>query len=278
MKLTILGSGTCASGIPGVPNRYPPAFLLEWGGVQPSHMLFECSEGMRFRLESAGYPYEYIAHIAVSHAHPDHYALPQFLQSVLGRFLYVGEDAHRRRIRGYCPPQIANEFWLVWRHYTPEWQAGDEAIWPRIEFAPLVEAGQSGDFWVLDHARLLAYRVYHGFGRMEAFAFRLETDEHESFVYSGDTGDCAAIRSATRDADLLLIECSARIGNNKTPYEYGHLNPYLVGEIAKNAGVKCVVLFHYTGLDPDEALVAEVRRADYEGELIVGRDGQVIEF
>jgi ribonuclease BN (tRNA processing enzyme) len=69
MKLTILGSGTDASQLPGIPNRFPPGFLVEWDNEK---ILFECSEGIRFRLEQIGIDYASIRHLAISHSHPDH--------------------------------------------------------------------------------------------------------------------------------------------------------------------------------------------------------------
>ncbi|MFY9457381.1 MAG: MBL fold metallo-hydrolase [Candidatus Spechtbacterales bacterium] len=101
MEVTVLGSGVCASQLPGVPNRYPPGFLVEWG--KDSKVLFECSEGIRFRLEQAGYDYCDIHHIVISHAHPDHFALPHYLQSVFVRGLYLGEKYQNPELHVYCP-------------------------------------------------------------------------------------------------------------------------------------------------------------------------------
>ena len=80
MRLTILGSGTCVSQINGIRNRFPPAFLIE--DKNNEKILFECSEGIRFRIEKAGYNYSDIEHIAISHSHPDHFALVHYLQSL----------------------------------------------------------------------------------------------------------------------------------------------------------------------------------------------------
>ena len=31
MKVIVLGSGVCASNLPGIESRYPPGFLVTWG-------------------------------------------------------------------------------------------------------------------------------------------------------------------------------------------------------------------------------------------------------
>ncbi len=60
MKLTILGAGVGASGLAGAA-QYPPGFLLEWDDASAQDgkqkILFDCSEGVGFRLAQAGYEY-----------------------------------------------------------------------------------------------------------------------------------------------------------------------------------------------------------------------------
>jgi hypothetical protein len=48
MKLIALGTGVCASNLPDIVNREPPGFLVRVG---VENILFDCSEGIRFRLE-----------------------------------------------------------------------------------------------------------------------------------------------------------------------------------------------------------------------------------
>lgn len=278
MKLTILGSGTCASQLAGIPNRYPPAFIVEW---ERERMLFDCSEGVRFRLEQAGYDYAAIRHIAISHSHPDHYALTHYVQSVFCKGLWGGKDpkskddeqSRQDTLFIYCPPTIADEFQTLWNIYIPD--SKDRYFpWPTLVFCPMAANETS---YRVGQGVLTARKVHHGHGRVDARAYRLETPEG-TFVYSGDTGECPGIREIAAGADCFVVECSARIGDEETPIGYGHLNPRLVGDIAKEARVKRVVIFHYTGLDGDEAMAEEVRRAGYTGEFIVGKDFQAIKF
>lgn len=269
MKVTILGSGTCASQLPEIPNRFPPAFLVEWADQK---VLFDCSEGVRFRLEQAGYDYASIQHIAISHPHPDHNALVHFIQSSFCKGIWEGERPRAdRELHVYCPDQLAADFPSLWKIYIPE-----QGYFASLK--PILHPMSSREnVHAIGQGRLSAFSVYHGFGRVDAVAFRLETPEG-AFAYSGDTGDCPGVRSAAGGADIFVCECSARIGNVKSTKEYGHLTPYAAGQIAQEARVKKLVFFHYTGRDSDEAIVKDCQQSGFVGEIIVGKDFQVLEI
>src|SRR3989344_2865428 len=100
MKLTILGSGTDASELPGIKDRYPPGYLVEFGKEK---ILFECSEDIRFRLEKIKVDYTSLKHLAISHSHPDHYELPEFVQSVWNNLLWSGRSKKVHNLTIYCP-------------------------------------------------------------------------------------------------------------------------------------------------------------------------------
>jgi ribonuclease BN (tRNA processing enzyme) len=113
---------------------------------------------------------------------------------------------------------------------------------------------------------------------MDAVAFRLELPGNKVIVYSGDTGECEGIREISQNADIFICEASAKIGDNVSPVKVGHLNPFLVGDIAKSSNVKKVIIFHYTGLDSDEAIIAECQRAGFGGEIVIAKDFQIFKF
>ena len=267
MKLTILGSGTDASQIPGIPNRYPPGFLVEW---DQEKVLFDCSEGVRFRLEKVGVDYASIRHLAISHSHPDHYALPQFLQSVWNKGLWGGKHFTDHDLHIYGPKELVADYKKLWHMYHPDF---DNVLpLPRLKFH---EMSDSESFEV-SGAKLTAEKVHHGFGKLDAVGFRLEHGG-SVFAYSGDTGECEGVGKIAQDADVFVCEASSKIGEDNSR-EYGHLNPFQVGNIAKQARVKKLVLFHYSGLDPDDKIIAECRRSGYKGEIVIGKDFEEFEF
>lgn len=270
MKLTVLGSGTCGSQLPNIPNRQPPAFVLE---TSSQIIMFECSEGVKYRLEAAGYKYYDIDHIAISHVHPDHYALVHYLQSVGCFNSWVGSA--NKRIDIYAPRQITASFETLWTTYVPDDPERKNRIWPKLKFHTVTNPDKVVQI-IGDH-RLTAHAVYHGHGKVDACAFRLEA-EGKIFVYSGDTGECEGIRQAAQDADFFLCEASARIADTDSPTKYGHLTPRKAGEIARDANVKHMVFFHYTGFNSDQEMVEDCKKSGYQGILSISKDMQVYEF
>ena len=268
MKITVLGSGTCASQLPVIPNRYPPAFLVEWAGTR---MLFDCSEGVRFRLERAGVDYASIAHVAISHPHPDHYALVPYIQSVACKGIWGG-GIRRDRIDIYGPHTLIDEFPGLWKMFVPDDPEWLSSIWPELAFHKMSNADSVVH---VEDATLSAVRVHHAFGKCDAVAYRLVTPEGV-FVYSGDTGICDDLVMLAHNADVFVCEASARIGDIVAPREYGHLTPYDAGVIAHKGGVKHLTLFHYTGLDTDDAMLEDVRRSGYRGSATIAKDFDVI--
>src|SRR5690348_640384 len=100
MKITALGTGTCAYTIPrdkSTLRRKPPAFLVQWGDEQ---LLFDCSAQVNERLSMVGVDYATISRIAISHTHPDHCALVHFLQSVFCEGIWGGPKNNRIEVFG----------------------------------------------------------------------------------------------------------------------------------------------------------------------------------
>lgn len=276
MKITILGSGTPASQLTGIVNRYPPGFLVSAGG---ENILFECTEGIRFRLEQAGYDYADLKHLAISHAHADHSgALWPTVLAIYCKDIWdevrVRTSRKNNQIEVYCPPQIAKDFENYRNFHLPGRRERDIPF-PKLNFHAMNKPGEAEI--AIGQARLSAFPAYHSFGEIEALAFRLE-HEGKVFAYSGDTGVCDGLKKAAFSADLFICECSAGVGHPEAAFDYGHLTPRQAGEIALEAGVKKLVFFHYTGLDPDEAILADCRASGFEGEIAVGKDFQVFEI
>ena len=74
------------------------------------------------------------------------------------------------------------------------------------------------------------------------FGFRVSL-EGKTIVYCTDTGICDNSLALSVDADLLIHECSTKLGQN---YEkWPHTNPQEAAELALRAKVKQLVLFHF---------------------------------
>jgi len=269
LKITALGTGVCVNGVEYCRRRQPPGYLIEVDGL---YVLFDCSEGVRFRLQAAGVDYGLVTHVAVTHAHPDHAALPQFIQAKLCRHLWGKHDPRTSQLKIYLPRILARDFPQVWNWHQPE---NDGGYWQ--EFAPEIVGMEDGFSRELaSEVVLKAYSVYHAYGKHPAMGFRLETP-YGVVAYTGDAGVCEGVRVLAQSADLLIADCQVRVGQEYTG-GYGHMGPRQCGDVALKTGIKRLWLTHYPELDEPEVMLSEVRAAGYFGEARLAQDGDRLEL
>lgn len=269
MKIIVLGAGVTTSHY--LPeqnfNLWPPAFFVTWDNEA---LLLDCSQAVQQRLEHMGIDHSKIHHIAITHPHPDHCAPIHFLQSTYVKGLY-GEQFKNKHLTFYGPDYLIDNFQTLWNIHLPE-RINQYFDWPKLSLMAMSKGDKS---ITIGSGVLTAKKVYHGWGRCDAVAYRLETPR-ASIAYSGDTGDCDGVRQIAKNADLFICECSGRVGDSLSKSEYGHLDPYTIGDIAAQATVKKLVLSHYTGLDSNEAVINEIQRAGYRGEITFAKDFSTI--
>jgi len=111
----------------------------------------------------------------------------------------------------------------------------------------------------------------------------------KTIVVSGDTAKSDAILDAARGADILVHEVISAEGlKTRAPewqaYHHAyHTTTTELAEIAREAKPKLLVLYHqlYQGghkaTDGDVALIAEIRAAGFEGEIVSAKDLDVFE-
>ena len=88
---------------------------------------------------------------------------------------------------------------------------------------------------------------------------------NKSIVYSGDTEYCNEIIEISKNADLLILECSF-------PYNTDdHLDPSLCGKVATKANAKKLVLTHFYP-ECDKADVKKQCSKEFDGEIVVAKD------
>ena len=265
LKIIALGTGVCANCVPG-PRRYPPGFLVDYNG---NLLLLDAGEGVRFHIEDAGYDYGLIQHLAITHTHPDHAALPQFLQSKLCRRLWCKPVEGMDKLTIYMHELAVEGFKQVWAWHHPE---GDEVY--RDQFTWKLEGMRGG--WekeIFPGLKLKAFGVYHGFGQHPALGFRVETKE-ATIVYTGDTGITESLFDNVNGADLLIADADVRIGQEYTA-GYGHMGPEQCGQLAYRAQAKELWLTHYVGFDENLAMESHVRNSGFSGTIKIATDGLV---
>ena len=267
LRVLALGTGVCSDTPHTKKARQPPGFLISIN--EELHLLFDCSEGIRFRCVASGVLPSAITHVFITHSHPDHVALPQFIQSKFCYFLFDNQhhDPRATELNVYMPQLLARDFPQVWNWHQPE---NDGGYWN--EFEPKIIGMKDGyTVQIAEGVRLHAVNLYHGYGRHPAMGFRLETPDG-ILAYTGDCGVCDGVNVIAKDADLLIADCSTRVGQEYTG-GYGHMGPKQCGDFALKNNVKELWLTHYFDLDAPEAMLGEVRAAGFFGKSIVATDG-----
>lgn len=248
MELIILGSGT---GVPSV-RRASPAYLLRLPG---RCLLLDCGPGALRQLAAAGVTIDRLDYILLSHLHPDHTVdLPAYLFALK----YAG-----------LPPR-ATPCRLVGRTGLAEFIRRLRAAWGRwIEPEPgqveVVEAEPGGV--QLPSGEPFSLHCAEPEHTPQSLAWRIEAGGC-GLVYSGDTGYSERLVALARSADLFLCECSFP----EAQAAPGHSTPRLAGRMAREAGVRRLVLTH---LYPpaDEADVAAEAAAEFAADIVVAEDG-----
>ena len=90
---------------------------------------------------------------------------------------------------------------------------------------------------------------------------------NKSIVYSGDTNYSIEIIKISKNADLLILECSHPDGMKAK----GHLTPSLCGKIAAKAKAKKLVLTHFYP-EADKVDVRKQCRRTFSGNIVLAKD------
>jgi ribonuclease BN (tRNA processing enzyme) len=192
--------------------------------------------------------------IFFTHFHPDHTV--DVVPLLFG--INYGAEGKRSRSLHVTGPEPFGHFWGSVMDVWGEWMAGD---YPTLVSELSHECPSPLD---LSGCRLSWAPAEH---RPESIAYRLDADSG-AFVYTGDTEYSESVVELARGAHTLLIECSFP-DNAPVP---GHLTPSGVAQVAREAGVRRVVLTHLYPAVDDDLVASEVGRG-YDGEVVVAEDG-----
>jgi ribonuclease Z len=117
---------------------------------------------------------------------------------------------------------------------------------------------------------------------MESYGYRFDTPDR-SIVISGDTNPTEATIDACRGCDILIHEVhtsawlaarpeagGAPPGTFRRFSEKFHTTTEQLGELARRAKPRLLILYHYNSLSPEE-LQSDMMR-HYAGQFVIGRD------
>ncbi len=220
MKLTILGSGTFMPQI----KRHASGYLLEIGKEK---LNFDFGRGTLDNLLKAKINIEEINTIFLSHLHADHFGeLPSLLAYVLDR-----PDAKKypdTKIYGPKGTKKAIAHLIKANCLSKKKYLNKLKIFELFDKKIVKEKK-----W-----KLTAYKVIHEKG-VNALAYRVESGK-KTLCYSGDSSYCSELKNACSKVDLAILEATAPESWNLK----SHMSGIASGKIAKEAGVKELVLTH----------------------------------
>lgn len=247
MKLTILGSGTAAP----LLERNCAGYLVEAGNQK---LLFDSGAGTIRRLLEIKANLFDIGHIFYTHLHNDHI-------NDLGAIIWSSNYGGKRKkpLNLYGPKGFKKYFGILL----------DKLLKPtKLNFKINLKELKNSELGI-SPIMIKTFPIRHS-STTKSVAYRIR-HKGKLLAYLGDTGYNAQAINAAKDADFLMVECSA-------PKEVeGHLTPVLAGKIAAKANVKNLILTHFY----PEVLKTNIRKAcsrEFGGRIILARDRMKIKI
>ena len=273
LRVIFLGTG----GSLPTRNRNPSAIMVNRKGEL---LLFDCGEGTQQQMMRARTGMMSLSSIFVSHFHADHFlGIPGLIQtmSFIGRkepLLIYGPEGTREFTELF---KAFGFFNFKYEIYGIQLKPGDiverkdyviralktEHSIPSLGYA-LIENPRPGRF---NREKAVELGIPPGplFAELQK-GKSLEIDGKfvkpedvmgslrpgRTVVYSGDTRPCESILEASRDADLLIHDCSFSDEMTDWAEESGHSTAGEVAALAKEARVRRLVLTHISSRYTDD--------------------------
>jgi ribonuclease BN (tRNA processing enzyme) len=238
MNVTVLG---CWGGFPKA-DEASSGYLIEQDGF---HLLVDCGSAVLSKLQNHLKPADLDA-IILSHYHADHVADIGVLQHALLIDSFTGKTRETPL--------------LIYGHNEAD---GFEALTYKnitkgiaYDSNTVMQAGPfSISFCKTDHPA-------------PCYAIRI-TDGSDIVVYTADTAFKKELTAFAKNADVLLAESNLYKGMDGS--SAGHMTAEQAGIMAREAGVKTLVLTHLPHFGELEQLVQEAS-AEFEGTILLAKE------
>jgi ribonuclease BN (tRNA processing enzyme) len=245
MEITIIGSGTCVPSL----RRSSPCILVDAGSIK---ILLDSGPGSLRQMLRAGITINDIDLIIYSHFHVDHTA---DMAPFIFASMYAPESFRTRDLTILGPVGLKEFYrcltlaygkWIIPEHYNIDWiEVGKDTMEFTSSVVKTIPTQHSGN----------------------SLATRIESSIGHAVVYSGDSEYCTNLVEISRNADLLILECSFP---EDMPCA-GHLTPSLAGRIARESQCKKLLLTHFYPPCDSSDLLAPLRKK-YPGEVLLAED------
>jgi ribonuclease BN (tRNA processing enzyme) len=251
MKLTILGSGTV------VPDgdRNSAGYIVDAPGVR---LMMDCGAGAVHALARYDTGWEAMTHLFISHFHVDHAGE---LASLFFAFKY-GMRKERSEPLTIIGPKGTDRVMEGLKMAF-----GENLFEPKFPVSlRMVSPGERVQ--LANECSLCVAKTPH---TEESLAVRVES-RGRAICYTGDTDASNELPIFFSRADLLVSECSFRERREGVP----HVSIKDVATMAREAGVARLAVTHFY-FEVNESELRKEIEAIYSGEVIIGRDGMMIE-
>ncbi|MET7619056.1 ribonuclease Z [Streptomyces sp. NPDC005408] len=287
-ELVVLGT---ASQVP-TRHRNHNGYLLRWDG---EGILFDPGEGTQRQMLRAGVAAHDINRICVTHFHGDH---SLGLAGVIQR---INLDRVPHEVSAHYP-KSGQRFFDRLRYATAYRETVELVQAPVAADGVLAENGaytlearklshpvESYGYRITepDGRRMLPEKLAaHGIkgpdvGRLQregevngvTLAEVSEVRRGQRFAFVMDTRLCDGVHALADGCDMLVIESTFLDEDEQLATDHGHLTAGQAARVARDAGVRHLVLTHFSQRyhDPDE-FERQARAAGFEGELTIAKD------
>ena len=285
--------GTGGGPIPHATRAQPANLLM----IDHQGILIDVGDGATSQLGRVGVPVEDVKALFISHLHFDHTAgllgflSRRFQMAVPGEVTIYGPPGTRAMVDGVFAtmrPALG-----AWSNLRQRSTAPLDAMARVVE----IEDGWHGVVAGVPGVTAIAASNTHyaslpdsaGVAKMDTYAFRFET-ARRAIVYTGDTGPSPAVARLAHNADFLFAEIIdadgllARLARSRPDisaaalatiadhYRREHLSPAAVGELAREAGAKALIIIHNGLSESGEAAARKGVRHAYRGSLKFAND------
>jgi ribonuclease Z len=265
----LLGTGTPNPD----PERFPPAVVIVSGG-RP--YLVDCGEGVIRRAVQARLDPNSLTRVFFTHLHSDHTTgYPDLI-------LMPPNTGRTVPVEAWGPPGLR----ALTKHILAGWREDLNirlhGLQPGVvaSFNAIAHDVRPGEVYHDENVRVTAFAVPHGTWKY-AYGYRFAAKD-KTIVISGDTTYSEGLIAAAKGCDILIHEVISAAGLAKrTPdwqkyHSTFHTTAIDVGRVAAAVRPRVLVLYHIISMGESEAeVLGEVRR-NWGGEVVYGRDLDVI--
>ena len=285
-ELVVLGT---ASQVP-TRARNHNGYFLYWDG---EGILFDPGDGTQRQMAHAGVAASDITRICITHFHGDHcLGLPGVIQR-------ISLDQSPHDVQAYFPAS-GEEYFDRLRYASAYYDAANITKFPvkddisvetpkfRIEAVPLDHGLETYGYRIVepDGRRMLPDRL-RAAGIQGPDVATLQRDgtlrgvtleqvseprRGQRFAFVMDTRLCDGVRRLAESADVLVIESTYLAEDEGLAIAHGHLTAAQAARVAAEAGVRTLVLTHFSQRYDDPSRFRGEAEAFFDGEVVVAED------